>query len=127
MVSIVAIAVVGYIVAFLPARLTHPDIGRFRRTLWTGIGHRDRRLRSVRVSYAAFGWPSLVVAIAWRTSKTRAGLVELRAQMRAAEHRISGGHPTRRGLRGADHRSAGGRAGCEERSAPGPRPVNGNR
>lgn len=86
MMVVVAIAVVGYIVAFVPARLTHLDIGRFRRTLWTGIGHREPWLRAVRLSYLLLGWPSLAGAITWRTSRTRRALVELRDQMRATEH-----------------------------------------
>jgi hypothetical protein len=72
----------GYIVALVPARLCHLDIGSFRRTLWTGIGHRDRWLHSITVAYLALGWPAFLVIVAWRTSRTRKGLVELRAQMR---------------------------------------------
>ncbi len=86
MLVIAMLAVVGYVVAFVPARLTHLCIGGFRRTLWTGIGHREQWLRAVRLSYFAFGWPSLAVAIGWRTSRTRGSLVELREQMRATEH-----------------------------------------
>lgn len=86
MVVIAALAVVGYIVAFIPARLTHLDVGGFRRTLWTGVGHREHWLRAVRLSYLAFGWPSLAVAVGWRTSRTRRSLVELREQLRATEH-----------------------------------------
>ena len=86
MMVVVAIAAVGYIVAFVPARLTHLDIGGFRRTLWTGIGHRNHWLRAVKLSYLAFGWPSLALAVAWRTSRTRRALAELREQMRATEH-----------------------------------------
>ena len=84
--ALAAIAVVGYVVAFVPARLCHLDIGGFRRTLWSGYGSRDRWLRSVKVAYIALGWPSLAVALAWRTSQTRRALVALRAQMRESEH-----------------------------------------
>ena len=35
----------GYLVALVPARLCHLDIGSFRRSLWVGYGSRDRWLR----------------------------------------------------------------------------------
>ncbi|MGZ6966364.1 MAG: hypothetical protein ACXVL8_03090 [Acidimicrobiia bacterium] len=79
------VLLLGYVVALVPARLCHLDIGSFRRTLWTGIGNRGRWLNTLRASYIAFGWPSLAVVLAWRTSKTRSALVELREQMRASE------------------------------------------
>lgn len=84
------VLLLGYLVALVPARLCHLDIGSFRRTLWTGIGHRDRWLNAVKVSYLALAWPSLLVVSAWRLSKTRHALVELREQMRATSqhHRL---------------------------------------
>lgn len=76
----------GWIVALVPARLCHRDIGSFRRTLWVGYGSRERWLRGIRLSYAAFGWPSLAVALAWRRSTTREGLVALRGELREVQH-----------------------------------------
>jgi hypothetical protein len=76
----------GYVVAFVPARLCHLDIGSFRRTLWVGYGSRDRWLRGIKLSYIAFGWPSLCVALAWRRSTTREGLVALRGELREVQH-----------------------------------------
>jgi hypothetical protein len=73
---------VGYLVAFVPARLCHLDIGGFRRSLWVGYGSRDTWLRAIKVSYVLFGWPSLVVALAWRRGRTRRALVELRDELR---------------------------------------------
>jgi hypothetical protein len=77
---------VGYVVAFAPARRCHLDIGRFRRSLWVGIGRRDHWLLGLRVSYLVFGWPALVVVLVWRTSPTREALVGLRSQMRGRQH-----------------------------------------
>ncbi len=86
------VLLLGYVVALVPARLCHLDIGGFRRTLWTGVGHRERWLVAVKVSYLALGWPSLVVALVWRTSQTRRALVELRDQMRGSGTHHSSAH-----------------------------------
>lgn len=75
----------GYVVALVPARLCHRDIGSFRRPLWVGYGSRDRWLRGIKIAYLAFGWPALVVATAWRRSTTRAGLIELRDELREVQ------------------------------------------
>lgn len=85
-VALVAFLLVGWVVALVPARLCHLDIGSFRRSLWVGYGSRDRWLRGIKISYAAFGWPSLAVALAWRRSTTREGLVELRGELREVQH-----------------------------------------
>lgn len=86
MVTLAAIALAGYVVALVPARRAHLDIGRFRRVVWAGVGNRDRWLWAVRGSYLALGWPSIAVALAWWTSPTREVLTEVRAQLRTAEH-----------------------------------------
>ncbi len=78
--------VLGYVVTLVPARLCHLDIGGFRRSLWIGVGHRDRWLHSIIAAYLALGWPAFIVIVVWRTSTTRKGLVELRAQMRESQH-----------------------------------------
>jgi hypothetical protein len=75
----------GYLVAFVPARLCHLDIGGFRRSLWVGYGDRDAWLRAIKLSYILFGWPSLVVAVAWRRGRTRRALVELRDELREVQ------------------------------------------
>jgi hypothetical protein len=75
----------GYVVALVPARLCHLDIGGFRRSLWVGFGDRGAWLRAIRVSYLLLGWPSLVVALAWRESRTRRALVELRDDLREVQ------------------------------------------
>jgi hypothetical protein len=75
----------GYVVALVPARLCHLDIGGFRRSLWVGYGNRDAWLRGIRTSYLLFGWPSLVVALAWRRGQTRRALVELRDELREVQ------------------------------------------
>jgi len=83
---LLVLAVAGYVIALVPARLCHLDIGSFRRTLWVGYGSRDRWLRGIKLAYLAGGWPSLAVALAWRRSTTREGLVELRDQLREAQN-----------------------------------------
>lgn len=54
-----------------------------RRTLWVGFGNRDNWRTGIVVAYLAFGWPSLVYALAWKTGHTRLALEELRTQLRA--------------------------------------------
>ncbi len=90
-----AFVLVGYVVALVPARRCHLDIGSFRRALWVGYGSRDAWLRAIKLSYVVFAWPSLVVALAWRRSTTRQGLVELRDELREVQ-----GEPERTGAQG---------------------------
>jgi hypothetical protein len=82
---LLAFLLAGYVVALVPARLCHLDIGSFRRSLWVGYGSRDRWLRGIKLAYLTFGWPSLAVALAWRRSTTREGLSELRDQLREVQ------------------------------------------
>jgi hypothetical protein len=77
--------IVGYVVALVPARLCHLDIGGFRRSLWVGYGNRDAWLRAIKLSYVTFGWPSLAVALVWRRGRTRRALVELRDELREVQ------------------------------------------
>ncbi len=72
-----------YVVCLVPARRCHRDIGSFRRSLWIGYGNRDHWRTSIVLAYLAFGWPSLVVMMQWRTGPTRAALVDIRTDMRA--------------------------------------------
>ena len=85
-VGVAAFVLLGYIACVVPARRWHRDIGSFRRSLWVGYGNRDHWRAGIVLAYLAFGWPSLVVALRWRTGTTRAALVELRADMRAEAH-----------------------------------------
>ena len=82
---LLGVLLAGYLVALVPARLCHLDIGGFRRSLWVGYGDRDAWLRAIRISYVLFGWPSLVVALAWWQSRTRRALVELRDDLREVQ------------------------------------------
>lgn len=82
-VGFAAFILVGYVVCLIPARRCHRDIGSFRRTLWVGFGNRDTWRSGIVTAYLAFGWPSLVFALVWRTGHTRLALEELRTQMRA--------------------------------------------
>lgn len=84
--TLLLVALAGWVVAFVPARRAHLDIGRFRRVVWIGVGNRDRWLWALRCSYLALGWPSIAVALAWWTSQTREVLEEVRAQLRTADH-----------------------------------------
>jgi hypothetical protein len=79
------VVLAGYVVAFVPARLCHLDIGGFRRSLWVGYGNRDAWLRAIKASYVLLGWPSLIVALVWRRSRTRSALVELRDDLREVQ------------------------------------------
>jgi hypothetical protein len=80
--TIAVFVLAGWVVAFVPVRRAHLDIGRFRRVVWLGVGNRDHWLAAVILSYVAFGWPSIVVALAWWTSDTRKVLVSVREHMR---------------------------------------------
>ena len=86
LIGVAAFVVLGYAVCLVPARRCHRDIGSFRRSLWVGYGNRDRWRTGIVVAYLAFGWPSMVVMLQWRTGTTRAALVELRTDMRVEAH-----------------------------------------
>ena len=83
---LLVVVLAGYVAAFLPARRCHRDIGGLRRSLWVGYGSRDAWLRAVKVGYAGFGWPSLVVVVTWYRSRTRRALLELRNELREVQH-----------------------------------------
>jgi hypothetical protein len=80
-----ALVLLGWVVALVPARLCHRDIGSFRRSLWVGYGNREAWLRAIKIAYVAFGWPSLAVVFVWRESQTRRALVELRDELREVQ------------------------------------------
>ncbi len=78
---IAGVVLSGYVISVVPARLCHRDIGSFRKSLWVGYGDRDSWRTGIVLAYLAGGWPSLVVAAVWLTSKTRKALTDLRAEM----------------------------------------------
>jgi hypothetical protein len=77
-----AIAIFGWVVALPVLAWQRRDIMSFQRPLWAGYGHRSTQLKRAAISYAAFGWPELVTAFAWRRSQTRAALVAQRENFR---------------------------------------------
>jgi hypothetical protein len=73
-----AVVVIGWVVA-LPVLAWHRrDVLSFQRPLWAGYGHRATQLKQATIAYAVFGWPELVMALAWRRSQTRAAMVTQR-------------------------------------------------
>ncbi len=82
--------VLGY-VAGLPVLQWHRrDLLSFRQPLWAGYGSREARLRGAFVSYLAFGWPEVFMALGWRSSQTRLALIEERNDMREARSHREG-------------------------------------
>jgi hypothetical protein len=80
--TVIAVLGLGYLVAG-PVLLWHRrDLMSFRRPLWAGYGSRRARLRGATVCYVAFGWPELLMALGWRSSRTRAELINHRQLMR---------------------------------------------
>jgi hypothetical protein len=83
------VALAGWVVA-LPVYLWHRrDLQSFRRPLWAGYGRRQARLNGALVCYLALGWPELLMALGWRTGRTRAEMIGERDRMREAmrDHR----------------------------------------
>jgi hypothetical protein len=78
------LVVLGYVAGFPALQWHRRDLLRFRQPLWAGYGSRDARLRGALVSYVAFGWPEVFMALGWRSSQTRAALVAERSDMREA-------------------------------------------
>jgi hypothetical protein len=91
-VLVIGVLGLGYLVAG-PALLWHRrDLMSFRRPLWAGYGSRRARLRGAVVCYVAFGWPELLMALGWRSSKTRSELVNHRQRMRDDREDRAGPH-----------------------------------
>jgi hypothetical protein len=81
-VVLVAVVVIGWVVA-LPVFAWHRrDIMSFQRPLWAGYGHRGTQLKRAAIAYAFFGWPELFVALAWRRSHTRESMTVERENLR---------------------------------------------
>ncbi len=78
------LVVVGYVAGFLALQWHRRDLLSFRQPLWAGYGSRAARLRGATVSYLAFGWPEVFMALGWRSSQTRVALIEERNDMREA-------------------------------------------
>ena len=87
-IGVLLFAVLGYGAAFPALRWHRRDLMSFRHTLWAGYGSRDARMHGALISYVAFGWPELLMALGWRSSQTRRSLIEERDDMREArQHR----------------------------------------
>ncbi len=86
----VLLIVVGYGAGFPALQWHRRDLLSFRHPLWAGYGSRDTRLRGAVVSYLAFGWPEVFMALSWRGSQTRAALIEERNDMREARSQREG-------------------------------------
>jgi hypothetical protein len=65
----------GYLVGIPAAWWCWHDLARFRRPLWVGFGNRDGWRRGVVVGLVALGWGAVVVALSWRTGRTRPELI----------------------------------------------------
>jgi hypothetical protein len=81
-IGIVAFLAVGYLIGLPVLAWMQRDLHAFRRMLWTGYGNRAKWLRWGTISYAAGGWPVLLVALAWRRSGLRAELYTERDDFR---------------------------------------------
>jgi hypothetical protein len=82
-------AIAGYVVA-LPAYLWHRrDLRSFHKPVWARYGSRSRHQTRALLCYLAAGWPELFLALSWRSSITREGLLLERENFRA-ERRDSG-------------------------------------
>lgn len=71
--------IVAYVIAYPAFAWTYYDVRRFPRQLWTGFGSPHPWRQATVITYVLGGLPVFVTALAWRTSRTRAG-------MRAAGH-----------------------------------------
>jgi hypothetical protein len=79
---LVALVLVGYVVA-LPVLFWHRrDLLGFRRMLWVGYGSRSDRLSGALIFFLAGGWPEVVVAFGWRVSDKRKALIAERDYFR---------------------------------------------
>jgi hypothetical protein len=89
-VLVVIVVLAGYLLALPFVAWCRRDLASFRRPVWAGYGRRDTWRRGLRTGYACLGWGAILVALAWRMSRTRSQLVVTRAQMRSArENRVA--------------------------------------
>lgn len=79
--KVAGLIVVGYLVG-LPALVwCLRDLKSFHRPLWPGYGNRGTWRHGAVIAYLLGGWPVVLLAIGWRTGRTRAGLVDERARL----------------------------------------------
>ncbi|MGZ4691739.1 MAG: hypothetical protein ACXVKA_08265 [Acidimicrobiia bacterium] len=89
MLAAVVVVLAGYLVTYPVFAWTYSDVRRFPRHIWTGYGSPHPWRQAVGLSYLAAGWPVIAVALAWRTSSTRAELRDLAHRVearRSTEH-----------------------------------------
>ena len=70
-----ALIAAGYLLGLPVLIWTYLDLRRLHRPLWDGSGNRDQWHLGAVVTYLAFGWPVVLIAVGWRTSRTRAAVV----------------------------------------------------
>ncbi len=81
---VVIVALAGYPLALPFVAWCNRDLASFRRAVWAGYGRRDRWRRALRIGFVLLGWGAIAVTGAWRFGRTRAQLINVRANMRHA-------------------------------------------
>jgi hypothetical protein len=73
LVLLLALAALGFVVAFPVVHKGLEDVGRIPGSVWRITGYANRRAWRAKmiVSYACGGWPSVVVVLIWRKSEER--------------------------------------------------------
>ena len=69
-----AVVLAAYLVAYPAFAWTYSDLRLYPRHLWTGYGNPHPWRQAAVLTYVLGGLPVFVVALAWRTSTTRAEL-----------------------------------------------------
>ncbi len=80
-----AVVLAAYLVAYPAFAWTYLDLRRYPRRLWTGYGNPHRWRQATDLAYLAGGLPVFAVAVAWRTSTTRAELRSVARRSRGDE------------------------------------------
>ena len=73
--KLAVLVVLGYLIGVPAALWCFRDLARFRRPLWVGYGNRDAWRRGLVIGLVAFGWGAAIVALGWRTGRTRPELI----------------------------------------------------
>ena len=81
--KIEALIAAGYLLGLPFLIWGYLDLQRFRRPLWVGNGNRAQWQLGAVVAYLALGLPIFLVVFGWRTSSTRAALMDERACRRS--------------------------------------------
>lgn len=84
MVTVLLVVLAGYVVAYPGFAWALYDLDRYPRHLWTGYGKPGAWREAAVLAYLAGGLPVYIVAVAWRTSTTR-------AELRSVAHRAGQG------------------------------------